>query len=155
MMAARLETLAREALGWFHYITRPGETAQIATLKDGHPEWVTDLVREAHEGGDLLPDDWTYLHVWFALEHVADAYGPDAAHDFADSCVDVYNHDRLAWLTNYPRAVDYVNEGREEFGTGRDLIDEIGTGQYLALTALYESVVRSLRERADEGDDDE
>ena len=57
-------------------------------LKDGAPEWVTDLVHDAH--GDMLPDDWRYSVIQDALETIADSDDPeDASGEFADSQVDV------------------------------------------------------------------
>jgi hypothetical protein len=148
--------LAREAAGWFQRITRPGEPTKIATLKDGAPEWVRELIYAAHGGdGGYLPDDWTYQATWDALEHLADNDGPDDDHDFADNRTDTYTIDRLEWFRTYPRAVDYVNQARSDFGPGADVTDEIGTGQYLALSDLYQTVRSCLETLAEEDDDNE
>ena len=151
--------LAREAAGWFREIVRPGDAGRIVTLKDGAPSWMVDLLYAAHGGdGGYLPDDWTYRATMDALEHIADDDGPDADHDFADNRVDTYTADRLEWFRTFPRAIDYVNQAREDFGPGEDITAEIGTGQYLALSDLYQTVrgcLDALTEDDEEGEDSE
>lgn len=64
-MSSTVQQLAAEAYGCFETAERQdGET--FWRLKDGSPEWVTDLVLNAH--GDFLPDDWRYACIGAALE---------------------------------------------------------------------------------------
>src|SRR6266516_1712460 len=109
-----LESLAREAAGWFETAERPdGES--FTRTKDGTPEWVTDLVREAH-GDDFLPDDWRYATISDALNFLADDGDPDDAGEFADQAVDVYTGARFAWLASNLNRAGYVDEAVAEFG---------------------------------------
>src|SRR5262245_19134289 len=43
----------------------------FVSLPDGTPEWMIDLVHEAH--GDMLPDDWRYRFVEMAADNFAES----------------------------------------------------------------------------------
>lgn len=101
-MTARVEATcqhaARLTLERFEQATRPATSVPTADaqpfwrVKDRSEQALTDAIREAHAGGDILPDDRIYG--WFveALEFIAqtdDGYEwSDVGHEFADD-VDV------------------------------------------------------------------
>src|SRR5438067_880220 len=149
-----IQELARNAGSCFERGTRPdGES--FTRVKDGSPEWVSELVREAH-GDDFLPDDWRYEHVHSALEFIAEAEdAEDGRAEFADSAVDVYTGGLFSWLSSNMRRQSYVDEATEEFGPADSVADSIARGQYLEASEVYGLVLGFLEQRAEDVDEDE
>lgn len=145
--------LAGEAYGMFERRTREDGDAYY-TLRDGAPEWLHDLVHEAH--GDMLPDDWRYdaIHSALGAIHDSGADTPDDCddleHEFADGEVDAYNGARVAWLGSHLQRGGYCDEAQEELGASGGVYDLIGAGQYMEAREVFASVLDSLRERFEE-----
>ncbi len=162
MDSSTIQGLASEASAWFESALRDERDSEsrFDRLKEGHPEWVSDLVYAAH--GDFLPDDWRYATIRNALEFVAETDAPeDSRGEFADSAVDVYTSARLAWLGSNLQRPGYCAEAAAEFGfsdDGRDdqgIIDRIALGQYFEADEVYGLVLQALEARLEEvGDDD-
>ena len=155
-----LASLASEAYACFETATRPdGESFQ--RVRDGSPEWVTDLVRSAHYGvPDMLmfPDDWRYAAIVSSLDAITGADDiQEAAHEFADANVDAYNAERLAWLASDRNRPYYVDQAREDglADEGTDLLEVIGAGQYVESLEVFEQVRSFLQDRLDTLDDEE
>jgi hypothetical protein len=152
---ATIQEVAREASAWFETAIRSdGET--FTRTKDGTPDWVTDLVRDAH--GDLFPDDWRYEVISDACEFIADSDDPeDGSGEFADQAVNVYTHDRFAWLSSNLQRQGYVDEACDEFGASAELgiVERIGWGQYAEASEVFGSVLGSIETEADSRDVDE
>ncbi|MGE0881897.1 MAG: hypothetical protein AB7O61_24860 [Acidimicrobiia bacterium] len=152
-----ISELAAQAYAQFERRTRDNGD-DYYTTKDGTPEWIVSLVRDAH--GDMLPDDWRYDAIHSALSHIADsdAETRDDLHDeqsqFADSNVDTYNGARTAWLGSHLSRIGYVNEATETFGPSDDVMQSIGMGQYMESEEVFASVVDSLSDRLDEIEDE-
>ena len=150
----RFATVAGEAYDMFETRERRDSGESYTTLKDEAPEWLRDLVHEAH--GDMLPDDWRYETVQDALGwiHDNDADEDADAHEFADQAVDTYTGSRLAWLSSHLNRPNYVDEAVSEFGAATDfsVVDAIGQGQYMEALEVFGSVVDSLRERVEDDD---
>lgn len=128
--------------------------ALFVTLRAGSPEWMTNLMRAAHDGGDWLPDDWRYACAFAACEALADLdesadFGA-IEHDFAESHVDTYTHDRLAWLASDGRRPGYVDTAVDEYGRRddgqSDIIADIGGGQYMEALEVFGAVAAFLGE---------
>lgn len=153
-MTIDIETVAGEAYGWFERAERPdGET--FTRLKDGAPDWLSDLVYEAHNAGDMLPDDWRYACIRAVIGAVHDD-GEDDAHEFADSYVDAYTAARFAWLASDLRRQGYIDDAISELGmepTG-DVAAMIGWGQYMEAREVFESVVESLEAEVSRREDE-
>lgn len=147
-----VQDLAREAYESFERKTREDGTSYVAR-KDEAPEWVADVIREAH--GDMLPDDFRYQTIRDAFGAIADASGDldDAGHEFADDA-DVYNADLLAWVGSHGMRAGYVDEAREEFGEPRDFFHGLQMGQYAERREIFDVVLAELRRREDENDDE-
>ena len=145
-MSDDIREAAEAASAFFTASERGDET--ITVLADGAPEWVRDLVREAH--GDFLPDDWRYTAIRSAVDALADGSDPDEGGEWADSNVDVYNGARLSWLSSHLSRAGYCDEGVDELG-GADLdtFERIGLGQYMELSEIWSLVVQSLRQHAE------
>lgn len=146
--ATSVQAIAAEALEHFETRTRYADGEKFVTLKDTRPDWLQDLVREAH--GDMLPDDWRYEKIRDALEWIAESGDPeDEAGEFADNAVDVYTAARVSWLASNLNRASYVDEAVVEFGNdGGGIIDRIGLGQYAEAAEIYSSVLGSLEARA-------
>lgn len=148
-----LPLLARGAASWFEWRERQDGEPYTAT-KHAAPEWIRDLVREAH--GEMLPNDWRYEVIHSALLYIAEAGLEDAdeldAGTFADEQVDTYSGERVAWLASHGLRAGYCDEAREEGLTAQDasIIDVIGAGQYVEALEVFESVRGSLTFRLEE-----
>lgn len=152
---ATIQDLAGIAYDSFESFKRDGSEDTIYKLKDDRPEWVYELVRDAH--GDFFPDDWRYEAIMDACGWIHDNDGDDDSGEFADQKVDVYTSDRIAWLASSLDRVSYCDEAAAEFGAGdtaTDIVAMIALGQYAELSEVYGLVYRALEEKADAEDDD-
>lgn len=155
MVTATMQTLAGEAYGWMETATR-GDSGRdedrYTRIRDGAPQWVTDLVYAAH-GGDFLPDDWRYQSIASALEFMSDVDDlEDSASEWSDANVDVYTGARLLWLASNLQRPSYCDEGVAELGGGSelDIVERVGLGQYMESSEVYALVLRALEERLED-----
>lgn len=134
------------------------------SVKDGAPDWITDLVHDAH--GSMLPDDWKYDAIHSVLGSIHDAGAEtaddlqDTDHEIADGLVDTYNADRVRWLASHLDRGAYCDEAAKEFGTDYDgdtvgIYDLIGAGQYMEAREIVGEVINSLREYMEEHEDED
>lgn len=156
-MTTTIHTLASEA--YEHFTTKVRGEDTIVVLKDDAPEWVGDLVREAH-GADFLPDDWRYAAIRSALGAIAGEATDeidDLGAEWADGHVDVYTHARLKWLASNLTRVAYCDEAREEYGEARDggIVGIIGMGQYAECREVFGFVRGALESELEAREDDE
>jgi hypothetical protein len=117
-------------------------------LADDSPEWMRDVIRDAH-GTEMLPDDWRYETIMYAAEAIAEQDDPDeGAHGFADRRVYFYTADRLAWLASNTNRANYcdvaVDEGLFTFDEGRGIVDLIGAGQYEEASEVFHGLRQAL-----------
>ena len=121
----------------FEYRER-GDT-RIVVLKDEAPEWCSKLVREIH--GDMLPDDWKYLHIYLMADGIAED-GFQDEHEVAESLVDVYNSALTDWLASHGARQGYCDEADEQglVAETADIIKRIQMGQYLELLEIYQAL---------------
>lgn len=136
--------------------TRQRGEDSITVMKDDAPEWVKDLVFAAH--GDFGPDDYRYeaIRETAGFLHDNPSIDPDdAASEFADDQVDIYNANRYRWLASNLNRAGYVDEATEEFGPAENVTDAIGRGQYMELQEVYNSVLQSLRDHLEEAEAEE
>ena len=149
-MTDQLHKIAAEAYACFETATRDNGS-EFVRIKEGSPEWVTDLVRKAH-GDDFLPDDWRYETIRSALGFIADeATDPDdGSAEFADTQVDVYTSELIAWMGSNLRRVGYVNEAAEEYGSGVTEIERMMMwGQYAEAEEVYALTLNALEDLTD------
>jgi hypothetical protein len=134
-------TRAREALDCFETAGRP-DGGSFVRLREGRPEWVADLVHEAH--GSMLPDDWRYACIRAALEAVAE--GVDG-HEFADGYADDYSSDLAAWLGSHAVRPGYVDEAVEDLGAEfQGVAQVIQLGQRAEAREVFAAVVNTLEQ---------
>lgn len=139
MMAGAFETARRE--------TGEDESEPYVRLREGSPEWMSDVVRAAHDDGEMLPDDWRYSTIRSAVECIAESDDPeDAAHEWADAEVDVYTSARFAWLASNLRRAGYVDQAQDEGITegSERIVSLIGLGQYNEAREIYSQVLEAL-----------
>ena len=144
------QELAAEAYECFETATRP-DGSEYTRVKDGSPAWVTELVRKAH-GDDFLPDDWRYETIRSALAFIGDdATDPEnESHEFADTQVDAYTSNLLAWLGSNLLRLGYVDDAVAEYGgEPGGIADQIMLGQYAEAREIYELTLSALQDLAD------
>jgi hypothetical protein len=125
-----LRRLAREMSGRFTRRTREDGTS-YTTLTDESPEWMRDVVYDAHAG--MFPDDHRYDLIAAAVEHIADrADWDDSQHEFADSQVSVYDHDVVEWFASHGARRDYCEQANDDYGpSDGTIVEAMQRGQYV------------------------
>lgn len=155
-MGKTIQQLAEELRDQFETARRDnGES--FDKLKTDAPEWMSDVMREAH--GDMLPDDYRYSFIREAVELIADA---DADAD-VDSLRDqlepaTYTGDRLRWLASHLDRLGYVDSATEELGhSDQGVAGDIGQGQLAEKEEVFGQVLDALAELVEnqDGADDE
>ena len=136
----------------------------ILTTKNGCPDWVSDLTREAHKDGStdilghpgqgsMIPDDWRYEFVGNALSILEDHDDLDEAIEAADEwfagAYEGYHH-VTAWMHSRPGdRLAYVEEAAAErgpltLGDACSLYDLCKAGMFLEVQEVWGLVVGSL-----------
>lgn len=128
--------------------TDTGRTIRV--LKDDAPGWMTDVVREAHDG--MLPDDFRYEMIEEALDTLVRAEGDDeqAQEDLPEP--PIYNAERLRWLASHLERVGYCDEVCEESGVEASvgILDRIAIGYRAEQEDVLALVVRALAALVDD-----
>jgi len=150
-----IQEKAAEALRYFEAKQRE-DGSSYWKLTDNRPDWVHDMVREAH--GNMLPDDWKYQMIWEVLsalgEYECDPYDEFSVLEETYIMAPVYTSDLL----------DYHGSHAERIGRVDDLLLEAsdGGGHYGMLSDLiaaawlhecqevWSSVVQSLENQVKE-----
>ena len=145
-----VQQLAAAAASCFESASRDNGDDFIR-IKDGSPEWVTELVHAAHHGfTDFLPDDYRYTWAFQACEWLAEGNDPDESSEFADSCVDVYTGRRLAWLASNLNRASYCDDAGWDLGFTIDrktgIVELIGLGQFAEAAEVFALVLRALED---------
>jgi len=122
-------------------------------LKDGHPEWMTDVVFAVHE--DKLPDDTTYKFISEALDIICeleDDTNVDEIHEtiFEHTEPDVYTSDLTAWLGARNDHVYYLTEALEEMDI-KDGFQALSYAQVKHKEEVALDLVHDLEKLAEEG----
>lgn len=132
-------------------------------LKDGSPDWMTDALRAAHDGGDMMPNDWSYRLAHGMAQHIAESLEYDAAQDLsdivsegADSLVPCYNGERLAWLASHLSRAGFVDDAAMELGITPDggILEMIGVGIYAELRMIGAALVEAIEGQVDEDEEE-
>ncbi|WP_295842492.1 hypothetical protein [uncultured Xanthomonas sp.] len=122
-------------------------------MADDAEDWMREAVREAH--GDMLPDDVKYRMCEEVAGRLADLDSDewdDVQGEECDGLVDVYNADRLRWLSSSLYRAAYINEARGEglIGSNADEFERIGVGQYVEYREIWGVLQRACEEAGDE-----
>lgn len=138
-----VQAAATEAGRHFETRERTGNVGErYTTLKDGRPEWLLDLVREAH--GGMLPDDWRYSTIRAAVDAIAEHGDDFDADQFADNETDTYTGERLEWAASHSYRLAYADEAREQFGPAPTIADDLGRGQFLEAREIADQVLQGF-----------
>ena len=151
-----VQALASEMLSWFETKTRESGKRYIS-LKDGHPDWMQDVCREAHDSstvGMILPDDHRYQMIVECLSAISEADGAEALSDAAyDLTAPDYTHEVLEWLASSNRRHLFCDAHLEEAGLdteGFDTFGLIADGYRYEMREVYDLVLHALRARLDD-----
>lgn len=125
-------------------------------LRSNAPQWMTDAIREAHDRGDILPNDWIYDQCHTIASNMSDtdpADWEDSVGEWADSGVDIYNSDRSRWLGSHGAFASIVDEAVSELGhSDQGLIGDIGLGQYYMIERIAQVLIRAVTDKAESAD---
>jgi hypothetical protein len=147
-MTASLQSLAAEMSQAFEGATRPsGEP--FRKLKDGSPSWMTAVCRQAHDEGQLLPDDWRYVFIEEAVEALTLHEDLDEARSHLEP--DVYTSDLTAWLHSSNSRVYYLGEALAEYGTFRDGFQLLAAAQMIEKEEVFQQVLAALARMPGDG----
>lgn len=91
--------------------SKRNDGAEYVHLKDGSPDWMTDVVHEVH--GDKLPDDTVYALISRCVDAIADG-GDDPQESLDEIEPDHYTNDLTGWLHARNDHVYYLTEALEE-----------------------------------------
>lgn len=83
---------------------------KFVCLKDGSPEWMKLVIREAHD--DMFPDDWRYS----MIEEAATALAEDGDPDDVNLEADIYTHELTGWLHSRADRYSFCDEALNEYG---------------------------------------
>lgn len=137
-----IQDLAKEMSQAFEGSTRAtGES--FRKLKDGSPEWMTEVSRAAH--GDMLPDDWRYTFI----EEICGALADVEDVDDVEIEADIYTNDLTAWLHSRADRVSYITETLEEGLGCENGYKLLAYAQYLEKREVLDAVRTALQERLD------
>ena len=107
-------------------------------LRDGSPEWMTDVCKYAH--GDMMPDDTRYFMIEtaiYALSEMEPDEDPGDAIAALPSALDGAYSDVAQWLSSYAGyRLEYADDAAEEWGEG----EVVSTFHRLARGMDYEQV---------------
>ena len=156
--------LAAQAAGWFETAERPPEAGKtegqaFVRLKDGAPDWITDLMHSTHHDCDILPDDWKYEYTQDALEILAECGDDeDRAQDRAIEWEpDCYNGELLRWVGSHTERAGYVEESVRDSGMEAKDFDfwrALACGQAREFDEVFQAVLSFLRRRAERTEED-
>lgn len=144
------QDFAKEALSYFERITRSNDSEAYIT-KPETPHWLTNLIRFAHI--DFMPDDWKYEFIHNALLHYADNdFDDDDLPEAIDSCLSIYNHELLKWVSSNLNRSSYVDDAVNEWAVDRpfNLYEALTSGQYKELEEVFHSVADSLKDLSED-----
>ena len=132
--------VAKDALTYFE---TDGEHIK---LKDSRPNWVYQMVYEAHNG--MFPDDFKYEYVKDALSLLSET-NSDNARELIES--DIYTSDLLLWLASNANRLAYCDEAAGEFGcpAEAEMTERISLGQHWEREEVFGYVLSALEAQAE------
>ena len=126
----------------------------IFTLREDAPGWMIEAVREcAHAGGDMLPNDWSWMLASIAADCLDETTPPKGieleslASEWCHEALQVL-HSRLEGRSSYKTLADWLGSHASRFGRVEDVIDEYGG--FDAIGSLAEVLMRGMAQEADE-----
>jgi len=147
-------TLAKELQEYLTRSTREDDTTYVH-LKDGYPQWMKDVIREAH--GDRLPDDDVYERIEDIIDTLSDI-DDDASEDEIQERIDgiepdVYTSDLTEWLNARNDNVYYLTEALEEMEI-KDGFQLLAYAQSIYIREIANTLISELQKLVDEQEED-
>jgi len=139
-MEITIQEIAKEAEFYFKQKTR-NNGDKFYVLGDGRPEWLRDLVYDAHN--DTLPDDFIYKFIWESIVSIMED-GEDA---YVEG--DIYTSDLTSWLNSNNGRVSYLTMALEELEEEKNGFNLLGYAQKLEKDEVFHSVLKSLEDQAE------
>ena len=144
-------SLAKEMQGQMTKSKRNDDTI-YHHLKDGYPEWMTDIVFAVHE--DKLPDDTTYRFISEALDIICELEDDTDFDDIHETIyeqieADIYTSDLTDWLGARNDHVYYLTEALEEMDI-KDGFQALAYAQTRHKTEVALDLVSELEKLAEE-----
>lgn len=152
-MSTTIQKLAQEIVNQFTSSTRDnGET--FYHLIDGSPEWMTDVIHEAH--GNTLPDDTVYEFVRDAVYALAEADEDADTEELREAIYELEpeyrNYHLLQWAARWS---EYIDQAISEFGaqtieSSSDFFTLLQSAQKCQIDEIGNAVINALESLADE-----
>ena len=133
---SELNKISLEVLN--HFYKR--ESDDLWFKKDDSPEWVQDMVRDAH--GDLFPNNHSYQFIVEALNAFTNYDDPEIAISEIES--DPYYSQLIDWLGSDTTRMLYADDGMAE--NPSSIMDIISYGQIGEKRDVYYSVLKHLND---------
>jgi hypothetical protein len=124
---------------------------EFVSLKDGSPQWMTDVIHEAH--GDKLPDDTTYAFIEKAADAIADSEDPQDA--ISELEPDPYTNNLTGWLHARADHVYYLTEILEEGSGITDGFQLLAAAQQKQIHEVGYALISALENAAEQMEDAE
>lgn len=123
-----MSTIFELASEMYDALTRDtrNDGTEFVYLRDGSPEWMTDLCHHAH--GDMLPDDWRYELIERAVGAIANA------EDDTESAYDLFLEEEIDHL--YSRLLDWVSSHSSRPCRVDDVVDNYGYDNFFSAVAM-------------------
>ena len=118
---------------------------KIIVLPSDAPEWVQQLVRDAHD--DELPNDWRFTKIyeicWWLLDCESSDSAQENAMEAADALSFVYTGQILGWYAEQPSRLNYCDQYIEEFGANATDSTALllGAGQAYAIEKMIYKII--------------
>jgi hypothetical protein len=143
-----VQTLAEQVYSAFIKDKRTNDN-EFLKLKDGSPQWMTDLCHACHRTGQgvwdvMLPDDWRYAFIHEVAGIMSEANADDL--DCPNLEPDIYTHELTSWLNSRADKFGYC----EGLVDGKDALQTIGMGQMREKEEVYYQALAFLREMVEE-----
>jgi hypothetical protein len=119
---------------------------EFVCLKDGSPQWMTDVVRSVH--GDKLPDDAVHAFISRCADALAESDDEDASGAIYQIEPDAYTHNLTAWLHARADHVYYLSEVLEE-STPTDGFQLLAMAQQRQIVEVGQALIAGLQEHLD------
>jgi hypothetical protein len=111
------------------------------------PRWVEDVIRAAHDGGKMPPDNYRYEFIAECLDYIIEEMeDPDEPPEFE---ADVYTSDLMEWLSSRSDRTWYVDEAVRNFGKADDLDQDIMRGQVMEKEEVFHELMEALEDAID------
>lgn len=123
-------------------------------LKDGSPEWMRDVCRNAHDNAKILPDDYRYAFIHETICILKDADEEADVDELREMLHEqlepsVYTSDLTEWLNSSPYRVYYLDEAKNTYGADMDAFQLLSCAQKTEMEETGLQVLEAFNEIAE------